>query len=365
MRLIKELSTRINQTFHWDKRRMDCFCKMLTALMMVQSVNLKKLSCAMFGKAHRDSNYRRLQRFFSGFRLTYNDVARLIVRLFNLDQASRYLILDRTNWKWGKADINILFLCIAYRGVAIPIFWLLLNKRGNSSTRERIALVNRFISVFGTDWICGILGDREFIGKRWFLYLEEVEIPYYFRIKKDANTTNKHGKGIDVSWLFHGIKLHEQHIIKGKKRIYGHEVYLAGMLIENDYLIIATNQPPEHAIEIYAHRWQIETLFGCLKSKGFYFEDTHIVKRERIKKMVALLAIAYCWAHITGEWSHRYIKTIRIKKHGRLAESYFRRGLDTIKEFLFKRGQNLRKLINILKQCFEQHPQEGAGVTQI
>jgi hypothetical protein len=28
--------------------------------------------------------------------------------------------LDRTNWKWGKSNINILFLCIAYRGAAIP-----------------------------------------------------------------------------------------------------------------------------------------------------------------------------------------------------------------------------------------------------
>lgn len=333
--------------------------------MMVQSVNLKTLSCAIFGNAQRDSSYRRLQRFFSGFRINYNDVARLIVCMFNLDKMPRYLILDRTNWKWGKADINILFLCVAYRGAAIPIFWLLLNKRGSSSTMERIALINRFVSVFGKGWICGILGDREFIGKRWFLYLENEKIPYYFRIKKDANTTNKNGKCIDVSWLFHGLNLHEQRIIKGKKRIYGHDVYLVGMLIEKDYLIIATSEQPDNAIEIYAERWQIETLFGCLKSKGFYFEDTRIIKRDRVKKLIALLAISFCWAHITGEWSHRYVKPIRIKKHGRLAESYFRRGLDTIKEFLFKRGQNLCKLVTILKQCLDRHPQQNAGVTQL
>ena len=99
MRLINELSSRINQSFGWDKRRIDCFCKMLVALMMVQSVNLKKLSCALFGSAHRDSSYRRLQRFFSGFRINYDDVARLIVSLFSLDQAPRYLVLDRTNWQ--------------------------------------------------------------------------------------------------------------------------------------------------------------------------------------------------------------------------------------------------------------------------
>ena len=94
------------------------------------------------------------------------------------------------------------------------------------------------------------------------------------------------------------------------------------MRIDEDYLIIVTNvkpdaAQPEQAIKIYAIRWEIETLFGCLKSKGFHFEDTHIVNRDRIKKLIAVLAIAFCWAHLTGEWRHQYEKTIRLKKHGR------------------------------------------------
>lgn len=237
----------------------------------------------------------------------------------------------------------------------------MLNKRGNSSTRERIELMQHFISVFGKNWVSGLLGDREFIGKKWFAYLDNQEIAYYFRTKKDANTTNRNGKGIDVNWLFHGLKLQTPRIIKSKKLIYGHKLYLAGMRITKDYLIIATNREPENAIEIYAKRWQIETLFGCLKSKGFYFEDTRILKRERIKKLIALLSISFCWAHVTGEWSHRHEKTIPVKKHDRLQESYFRRGLDKIKEYLFQRGQRLRNLITIFRQCFDQHPQSGLG----
>jgi len=33
-----------------------------------------------------------------------------------------YLALDRTNWKWGKKNINIFTLAIAYKGVAIPVY---------------------------------------------------------------------------------------------------------------------------------------------------------------------------------------------------------------------------------------------------
>ena len=74
MKLINELTKSLNGFLRWDKRRMDCFVKILIALMMVQTVNLKKLACALFGEAQVDSSYRRLQRFFSQFRLNYNTV---------------------------------------------------------------------------------------------------------------------------------------------------------------------------------------------------------------------------------------------------------------------------------------------------
>jgi hypothetical protein len=70
-------------------------------------------------------------------------------------------------------------------------------------------------------------------------------------------------------------------------------------------LIIATPEEPENAIKIYGLRWEIETLLGCLKGRGFHFEDTRITEKERIKKLMVLLAIAFSWAHRTGEWQRQ------------------------------------------------------------
>ena len=42
-----------------------------------------------------------------------------------------------------------------------------------------------------------------------------------------------------------------------------------------------------------ADRWQIETLFGCLKTRGFNFEDTHLTDPERLSKLLGLLALAF------------------------------------------------------------------------
>jgi hypothetical protein len=357
MKLINELTTSLNGFLRWDKRRMDCFTKILVALMVVQTVNLKKLACAMFGRAQPDSSYRRLQRFFSQFRINYNHFAKLMVSLFRLNQGKHYLILDRTNWQWGKRDINILFLCVAYKKIAIPIFWVVLNKKGNSSTRERIALIQRFVSVFGKDHIAGVLGDREFIGKAWFRYLKDLRLTFYFRIKKDADTVNSGGKSISVHWLFYGLPLQQPKLIEKARPIYGHKLHITGMRIDDDYLIVVTNKKPEasqpdEAIKIYAVRWEIETLFGCLKSKGFNFEDTHMTNRERIKKLIAILAIAFCWAHLTGEWRHQHEKTIPLKKHGRPQTSLFRYGLDWIMTALIKRGQKIRQLKRVFDEIF-------------
>jgi len=50
-------------------------------------------------------------------------VARLIVR--QLPDGQYLLTLDRTNWKFGQTNINILCLAIVQQGVAIPVLSIL------------------------------------------------------------------------------------------------------------------------------------------------------------------------------------------------------------------------------------------------
>jgi hypothetical protein len=80
--------------------------------------------------------------------------------------------------------------------------------------------------------------------------------------------------------------------------------------------------------------WNIETLFGILKSRGFRFEETHLTEGDRINKLLALLTLATVWAFKVGAWLHEQ-KPLKIKKHGRLAKSIFRYGLDFLWATLF------------------------------
>ena len=319
--------------------------------MKVRTVNLTQIAVAFPGKAKKESKYKRIQRFFQSTSFDYTIVAKFIVKLLGIKDELWKLSIDRTNWKFGKLNINILTLGIAYLGAAFPILWILLPKRGNSNTEERIKLIDRFIEIFGIDKIDCLTGDREFIGKKWFSYLIEKGIRFRLRIKENILVTNSRGIPVHAKTLFRFLKPGQYCVLAGKRSVLGHELFIIGLKQSNgQYVILAADRDPEQAMSDYKTRWEIETLFGCLKTRGFNFESTHLIDTERIKKLVAVLAIAFCWCHITGEWA-RSQKPIKIKKHGRKAISIFRFGLDVLREIVLNISEKMndfKKMVGLL-----------------
>ena len=53
-------------------------------------------------------------------------------------------------------------------------------------------------------------------------------------------------------------------------------------------------------LDLYRKRWEIETLFAALKSRGFGLEDTHMTGSNRIWKLLGMLALTYSWTRIIG-----------------------------------------------------------------
>lgn len=76
-----------------------------------------------------------------------------------------------------------------FSGLSLDMSWILLftmlDKRGNSSTAERIELVDRFIALFGKDKIECLVADREFVGGKWIEYLNNNSIRYHIRIRNN------------------------------------------------------------------------------------------------------------------------------------------------------------------------------------
>lgn len=342
---INELRDILNGYFGWNKARLTCFACMLVSLFKVRTVNLSELACGFESDATIESRYKRIKRFFREFTISFTVVSGWVMAFFDFKHAPLHLSIDRTNWQWGKQDINILMLSIAYKGIAIPLMWDLLPKRGNSNTAERIALLERFIAQFGKEKIACLLADREFVGNEWFAWLRNEGISFCIRIKSNTQASNSLGLDVNVDALFYDLKPGEQRRLRGERRLWKQKVWLSALrLADSELLIVATDKEVDSPIELYGRRWEIETLFSCLKSRGFNFEDTHITKPERISKLIALLSIGFCWAYKVGEWRNEQ-KAIKIKKHGRKEVSIFRYGLDFLRDVALNTKQNTLGLI--------------------
>ena len=353
---ISELKRILGQTFTFHKQRIDCLAKFLLGLFSVRTVNLSEIAVAFQGKAQKDSRYMRLHRFLKQVNFDSQTLARFIFNLFPVKNQKVYLTLDRTNWYWGKQKLNVLVLGIAYEGVAIPLFWEWLPRGGNASGQEHSAIVQRFLACFDASIIAGVLADREFANQDFFKYLSDRKIPYYIRIKEGARVTFfKKTKPFKAKKLFTTLALKKQQHHIQPLIVHGQKCHLsAGRSQTGEWLIVATNQPPENAVSIYLRRWEIENLFSALKSKGFRFEDTHVTKLTRLNTLMGILAIGFAWMHRIGEWvaSQKPIRWKIYQNQKRHPQStFFRYGLDFFRELLlqFKSPKKLfKKCLNLL-----------------
>ncbi len=321
--------------------RIKLMALLLHALCVVQTVSLHKLADAMPTAVDKDSNLRRLQRFFARYVLDLDIIARMIFSLLPV-KTGLVLSMDRTNWKFGEFNINILMLGITYKGIAFPLIFSLLPKRGNSNWEERKKIMERFIRLFGAECIDSLVADREFIGKEWTGWLNSRRIRYYIRIRQNFRIVKPStGERIRAWWLFNDLKVGQEKFFHKLFLHKGEYVYLAGSRIKNSdgvpelQILICFNRP-ESAILTYKKRWEIETAFRAMKSSGFNIEDTHMRDMERIARLLAMVCMALVWAYLVGEHKDINIKPIRLLKHGRKAKSLVKYGLEEISTILLR-----------------------------
>jgi hypothetical protein len=314
--------------FTANKSRIKFLAVLIISIIDVATVRLSRISLKIQSKSKHQSNYRNLQRFFQKFKFNYEEYARFIISTLPKD-SKFYLVVDRTNWKFGRTAINILMLSIIYKNNSIPLIWEMLDKGGSSSTLERKTILQKAITILRKDRIQALLGDREFIGIKWFKYLLDEDIEFHIRIPKQikqGSVLKTHRRTINRLFRF----LPEMGKLDYPKpvNILGFKLFVSGMKSKNnEYCVVVSSKSNLDSLEKYQKRWTIENMFGAFKSKGFNFEDTHFKNLEKIKKLIAIVSIAYFWSLLIGLWLDADVK-IKIKKHGRKAISFFRYGFD-------------------------------------
>jgi len=344
----KALINHLFNHFSMHPARIYIMLEIILSFIKIGNVRQHKVAQGTKIQAKTNSIVRRIQRFFAEEFLRPEEASRLIFSLFNWEEKIS-LTLDRTNWKFGKIDINFLVVCGIYKNYSIPLCWILLPHQGNSRTACRIKLIEMLLLIVPISRIQFLLADREFIGSEWFQYLHEKGIPFCIRIKENMLVINtRQGGQISLKNLFKHLSVGQvrelQQIVSGTMlRIFGTRIATGELLI----LAVSENENLLDALDLYSKRWTIETMFKSFKSSGFNFEDTHQQDLERLYKMMILLAIAYSWAVKIGEIKND-IEPIKVKINGHLEFSLFSYGFRAIQTLLLKGAEFQGKLFSLL-----------------
>lgn len=338
---VKELAGELMQNLSTlTKPRTDLIGLFIVALVKVTSVNLAKIALAMDTQSKTGSNYRRLQRFLKEVRWADTTLTCLLLKWLKLDRGNLTLLIDRTNWEFGKKKINILMVSVIYEGYSVPLGWSLLNKKGNSNQGDRWDLLNKIIDKIGPGRIKYIIGDREFSGVYWYKYLKKNDITFVIRIKENQKVRYQ-DRAISVKSIVNSNSRKGRHCNNRKYDFHDLEVFISGFRFRNDkkkleYLIIMSQEKIKDVTTVYGKRWQIESMFKNMKSNGFCMEETHLKKDSRIETLLGLLALSYAWMIITGLVIKKNNPSIfKCKAHGRPSKSIFKAGLEFLMRALY------------------------------
>jgi hypothetical protein len=317
-------------------------------MIIKETVNLNKLKGtvgSVLGQSstQANSNYKRLIRIFDRHSdsTLWLDLLTFVFTFLGL--AGDYLILDGTSWRSGKRKFHFLTLCVVYQGVAIPIFWVNLQKIGHSSTAERILLIKGALRRFDLAYNV-LIADREYLGTKWFRYLIDSEIDFIIRLKSGT-----YKEAVDQA----GGRGYEDMRSKVKRskvasKILSKPFVLKDMLLnfvvfknrrkdaEEPLVYLVTNlqEPARTIADKYGMRWKIESFFKHMKTNGFALEEMNLGTESRCRLLMAIVVFSYVLSIKEGLKTYSKVRVkLYLDGSEEMEESVFRRGINSLLRF--------------------------------
>ncbi len=302
------------------------------SLIQTRKVQFNEIANVLNDEVKIASNQNRIEDFFREVDINFQAIAHLMLVLLPKKEKLR-LTIDRTEWDFGKCQVNILMVLVGYGDLQLPIYWELLdNKSGNSNSQDRIELLNKCFAIVPKKRIGLVIGDREFVGHLWLRYLKDNNLNFVMRFPKHHLLTTSSDETFAISNL---------------KLAIGQSYQLMGCLVdgcwgnawikrldEHEYLFLFGNVEVKFLGQLYQKRWCIEAFFQNLKLRGFDLTSTHLRNLSKLSKLVALVSLAYAFCVSFGLYYHQKVQLIKTKKHGYKANSFARYGLNQLRTIL-------------------------------
>ena len=119
-----QLSNILNEKLGVHKNNCETLIDFTLALNKSRTVNLSQMCnySSKVGSIEPSSIYKNYQRLVHNSKISKDDLAKNILQLLDLNDCKLTLALDRTNWKYGKKDINLLVLSVCVLGCSLPLY---------------------------------------------------------------------------------------------------------------------------------------------------------------------------------------------------------------------------------------------------
>lgn len=345
MRYVASITNVLSNHLGWHRARLKFMARFTSALLRLTTTDLWKIALALKAGVRQKSNYRRIQRFLAGYEVDFSALGRLMVHL--LPQDPPYVVaIDRTEWHFGQKPVNVLTVGVAHDGMTIPVVWHALPNGGGSGQAAQTETLAQLLEVIDASSIQVVLADREFISTGWLRMMQRRGIPFCIRLRSDRGIGDtEEGPTLLARMYARPLRVGAERVLEGTRYLFGSEgppipvrvvLRRVGSRKEDaQFLILATwNLDPGEATDLYRRRWEIESMFAALKSRGFDLEATGLTEPDRIERLIGLLALAFTWTRLVGKHRAQREGPPPLKRHGRRERSLFRYGLDRLQSIL-------------------------------
>lgn len=280
-------------------------------VLMLQSyriIQIEKLAALMPIPIKYQSRRRHLQRFLSLPQLTTKCIwFPIIKKWLKVNQTRRrvcYLAIDRTRWQ----ERNLFVVSLIKNRRAIPLNWMLLNKKGNSNFNEQKRLLKLTLRLLKGYQVI-VIGDREFGNINLADWLSKQDCSYVLRTKsnkyirqegEDYQQLSSLGLKPGKSFYLQEVKFTKQLDMARVNIAFYWSITTTDKRKNEGWYLINNLSNLQQTISAYKKRMGIEAMFKDYKSGGYNLEKCQGTN-QRLLSLILLIAIAYTCAVKNGQ----------------------------------------------------------------
>ncbi|MEG4508019.1 IS4 family transposase [Microcoleus sp. F6_B4] len=256
------------------------------------------------------------------------------------------IAIDRS--QWGR--INLFMVSIIWEKRAIPLYWSLLPKLGNSNLESQTKNLEQILPLF-SEYKLIVLGDREFCSVDLGNWLKSKGVSFCLRLKKNHCIEMKHliWQRLDELGIVPGTSLYVQgKRVRKTRPATGFELackwkrHYGKSQVKEAWFILTDLGSLPAAINAYKQRMGIEEMFRDCKKGGYDLEGTSL-KGNRLINMILLMTLAYSSAIFQGTELRKKQVQKYVSRRKEPKKKYRRRST-------FGVGVDAKKWVNYLEQ---------------